>query len=169
MISLGNLLLGPTGFRMKTDIQFMQAALFAANQAGMENEIPIGALLVQDQTIIARAHNKTISLHDPTAHAEILAIREAGKKLKNYRLPGLTLYVTLEPCIMCMGALIHARIQRIVYGAKDLKWGGCGSLYHMENDHRLNHKIKVNGGVCENECRQIIQSFFKEKRNNNNG
>jgi tRNA(adenine34) deaminase len=152
---------------MKTDIQFMQAALIAANQSSVENEIPVGAVMVQNQTIIAEAHNRTISLHDPTAHAEILAIREAGKQFKNYRLPDLTLYVTLEPCIMCMGALIHARIKRIVYGAKDLKWGGCGSLYHMENDPRMNHEIQVIGGICENECRQIIQSFFQEKRNRN--
>jgi tRNA(adenine34) deaminase len=152
---------------MKTDIQFMQAALIAANQSSVENEIPVGAVMVQNQTIIAEAHNRTISLHDPTAHAEILAIREAGKQFKNYRLPDLTLYVTLEPCIMCMGALIHARIKRIVYGAKDLKWGGCGSLYHMENDPRMNHEIQVTGGICENECRQIIQSFFQEKRNRN--
>jgi tRNA(adenine34) deaminase len=152
---------------MNTDIQFMQAALIAANQSRVENEIPVGAVLVQDQTIIAEAYNRTISLHDPTAHAEILAIREAGKKLNNYRLPGLTLYVTLEPCIMCMGALIHARIKRIVYGAKDSKWGGCGSIYHMENDPRMNHQIHVTGGICENECRQIIQSFFQKKRNRN--
>jgi len=153
--------------KVKTDIQFMHIALNEANQSKMINEVPVGAVLVQDQTIIAQGHNKTISQNDPTAHAEILVLREAGRILNNYRLPGLTLYVTLEPCIMCMGALIHARIQRIVYGARDLKWGGCGSLYHIENDQRLNHQIQVTGGICENECRHIIQSFFQHKRKNN--
>jgi len=142
----------------------MQQALIEANQSILLNEVPVGAVLVNDQKVVARAHNKTISLNDPTAHAEILAIREAGKKLNNYRLTGLTLYVTLEPCIMCIGALIHARIQRIVYGAKDLKWGGCGSLYQMNNDPRLNHSIQVIGGICENECRHLLQSFFQQKR-----
>jgi len=144
----------------------MHIALREARQSAIINEVPVGAILVQDQTIISKAHNKLISLNDPTAHAEIIAIRKAGKKLNNYRLPGLTLYVTLEPCIMCMGALIHARIQRIVFGAKDIKWGGCGSLYHMENDPRMNHKIQVTSGICENECRQIIQTFFHNKRTN---
>jgi len=145
----------------------MNIALKEAKQSIEINEVPVGALLIQGQTIIAKAYNMMISRADPTAHAEILAIREAGKKLNNYRLPGLTLYVSLEPCIMCMGALIHARIQRIVYGARDLKWGGCGSLYHMENDPRLNHQIQVTGGICETECRQLIQSFFRQKRKNN--
>lgn len=152
---------------VNTDIHFMDIALKEAEQSIKINEVPVGALFVQDQTIIARAHNKTILLSDPTAHAEILAIREAGKKLQNYRLPGLTLYVSLEPCIMCMGALIHARIQRIVYGAQDFKWGGCGSVYHMENDPRLNHQIQVTGGICATECRNLIQSFFRHKRKNN--
>jgi len=147
----------------------MQLALKEASQSRKIDEVPVGAVLVQNQTIIASAHNKTISLNDPTAHAEILALRDASKKRNNYRLPDLTLYVTLEPCIMCMGALIHARIQRIVYGARDLRWGGCGSLYQMNNDPRLNHKIQVIGGVCENECRQILQSFFQHKRELNNG
>jgi len=142
----------------------MQLALKEANQSRIIDEVPVGAVLVQHQTIIASAHNKTILLKDPTAHAEILALRDASQKLNNYRLPDLTLYVTLEPCFMCMGALIHARIQRIVFGARDLKWGGCGSLYQMDNDPRLNHKIQVIGGICENECRQIIQSFFQHKR-----
>jgi tRNA(adenine34) deaminase len=145
----------------------MHIALDEAKQSRRINEVPVGAVLVQDQTVIARTHNKTISLNDPTAHAEILAIREAGKKLNNYRLPGLTLYATLEPCIMCMGALIHARILRIVFGARDLKWGGCGSVYHMENDQRLNHQIQVSSGICEDECRHIIQSFFQHKRKKN--
>jgi len=152
---------------MKTDIDFMKIALAEAEQARLVNEVPIGAVLTQSQEIVACAYNQTIQLRDPTAHAEILAIRKASIKLNNYRLPGLTLYVTLEPCIMCMGALIHARIKRIVFGAKDFKWGGCVSLYHLGCDIRLNHQIEITEGICEGQCREMIQHFFQEKRRNN--
>ncbi|MBF0451936.1 MAG: nucleoside deaminase [Candidatus Magnetomorum sp.] len=147
-----------------TDFDFMQMAVQEAHQSVFIDEVPVGAILVHSQKILAKAHNQTISLADPTAHAEILAIRKATQIVNNYRLPGATLYVTLEPCIMCMGAIIHARIERIVFGAKDSKWGGCGSLYHLECDHRLNHSIQVTEGIHEQECREIIQQFFHKKR-----
>jgi tRNA(adenine34) deaminase len=127
--------------------------------------VPIGALLVaRDGTVLARAHNQTISLCDPTAHAEILALRAASLALGNYRLPSTTLYVTIEPCIMCMGALLQARVARIVFGAKDPKWGGAGSRYNLAGDTSLNHTIDVQGGLLENECRELIQDFFRAKR-----
>jgi len=152
---------------MKNDTHYMKIALKQAIQSTLISEVPVGAILVNDQKVIAKAHNQTITQADPTAHAEILAIRSAGKKLNNYRLPDLTLYVTIEPCIMCMGALIHARIKRIVFGAHDSKWGGCGSIYSIHNDNRLNHHIQITGGVCERECRELIQHFFQQKRKNN--
>ncbi|KPA15623.1 tRNA-specific adenosine deaminase [Candidatus Magnetomorum sp. HK-1] len=142
----------------------MQIALTQAQQSTFIDEVPVGAVLVHGQEILAKAHNQTILLSDPTAHAEILALRKAAKSKKNYRLPGATLYVTIEPCIMCMGALIHARISRIVFGARDMKWGGCGSLYHLECDPRMNHSIQITEGICEKACREIIQHFFQKKR-----
>ena len=152
-----------------TDSDFMKVALIQAQKSYNIDEVPIGAVLVHEQKILAKAHNQTISLSDPSAHAEILAIRKAAKNNKNYRLPGVTIYVTIEPCIMCMGALIHARIKRIVFGDRDTKWGGCGSLYHLECDKRMNHSIQVTEGICEKECRVLIQEFFQNKRKLKNG
>ena len=144
---------------------FMRQALLEAQQAARQDEVPVGAVLVaQDGTVLAKAHNQTIALCDPTAHAEILALRAASRALGNYRLPNTTLYVTIEPCIMCMGALLHARVARIVFGAKDPKWGGAGSRYNLAADAGLNHAIDVQGGLLENECRELIQDFFRAKR-----
>ena len=143
----------------------MREALLEAQQAAREDEVPVGAVLVaQEGTVLAKARNRTIALCDPTAHAEILALRAASLALGNYRLLNTTLYVTIEPCIMCMGALLQARVARIVFGARDPKWGGAGSLYDLAADTRLNHTIDVLGGILESECRELIQDFFQAKR-----
>ena len=144
---------------------YMKQALIRAEKAFKVDEVPVGAVLVNaNGEIIAKGFNQTIRLCDPSAHAEILVLREAGRMLQNYRLPHTTLYVTIEPCLMCMGALIHARVGRIVYGAADPKWGAAGSLYHFAVDERLNHHPEIIAGVCEPECRQLISDFFKRKR-----
>ncbi|CAN2042627.1 tRNA-specific adenosine deaminase [Candidatus Magnetomoraceae bacterium gMMP-15] len=145
----------------------MEIALQEARNAALKDEVPIGAVLVLNEKILAVAHNQTIGLSDPTAHAEILAMRAGAKKLFNYRLLNTTLYVTIEPCIMCMGAVINARVARVVYGANDLKWGACGSLYDFSNDTRLNHHVDVISGIYEDQSRAVIQDFFKQKRKNN--
>ena len=143
----------------------MRQALLEAQQAAREDEVPIGAVLVaQDGTVLAKAHNKTIALCDPTAHAEVLALRAASLAVENYRLLNTTLYVTIEPCIMCMGALLQARVSWIVFGARDPKWGGAGSRYNLASDTGLNHTIEVQAGLLENECRELIQDFFRAKR-----
>ena len=146
-------------------IHFMNLALSEANKAGQKNEIPIGAVLVAENgELIAAAHNKTITLKDPTAHAEILALRSAAEKIGNYRLLKTTLYVTVEPCPMCMGALLHARVSKIVFGTRDPKWGAAGSLYNLAEDHRFNHQPEVIEGICKSECKKLMQDFFSEKR-----
>jgi len=148
-----------------TDREFMQSALAWAKKAGQQGEIPIGAVLVSpDGAPLAAAHNHVIGLSDPSAHAEILALREAGARLGNYRLTGSTLYVTVEPCPMCMGAIIHSRVARVVFGARDPKWGAAGSLYDFAADPRFNHHPDVLAGVMEAECRQLMQEFFRAKR-----
>jgi tRNA(adenine34) deaminase len=148
-----------------THNRFMQQAIIEAQQAAREDEVPVGAILVsQDGTVLANTHNQTITLCDPTAHAEILAIRSAAQGLGNFRLLNTTLYVTIEPCIMCMGALLHARVSKIIYGATDPKWGAAGSCYNLSADPRLNHVIDVEGGFLEKECRALIQTFFRAKR-----
>ncbi|MCX7983111.1 MAG: tRNA adenosine(34) deaminase TadA [Syntrophales bacterium] len=149
---------------IRSDEAFMAFALKEARLAAKEGEVPVGAVLVYEGNVIARGHNRCISLHDPTAHAEIVALRKAARKLKNYRLTGTTLYVTLEPCIMCIGAMIHARIDRLVYGASDPKGGACGSLYRIPEDRRFNHVIEVKGGVLAEVTAQILSGFFREKR-----
>ena len=146
--------------------KLMQLAIKEAIKAGQNDEVPVGAALVAESgEILSLAHNQTTNLYDPTAHAEILALRMAAKKLLNYRLLNTTLYVTVEPCIMCMGAIIHARVSRIVFGANDPKWGAAGSIYNFANDHRLNHQPELIGGICEDECGRLIQDFFRSKRN----
>ena len=146
-------------------IKFMEAALIEAEKAGQRDEVPVGAVVVDASgDILASAHNLTISTADPTAHAEVLALRTAAHKINNYRLLGTTLYATVEPCIMCMGAIIHARIERVVFGTLDPKWGAAGSLYRFAEDGRLNHSPEVIGGVCEDRCRKLMQSFFQQKR-----
>jgi tRNA(adenine34) deaminase len=143
----------------------MEEAILEAKRAAAKGEVPVGAVLVSGEgRVLAKAHNQTIALSDPTAHAEVLALRSAGATLGNYRLVNTILYVTVEPCVMCMGALLHARIAKLVFGAKDPKWGAAGSLYDLSSDPRLNHKMDVQGGILEKACRELIQAFFKEKR-----
>ena len=148
-----------------THEKMMRLALAEAENAGENQEVPIGAVLVSAVgDILAKACNQTIGQADPTAHAEILAMRTAAQKIKNYRLLNTTLYVTIEPCVMCMGAIIHARIARVVYGARDPKWGALGSLYDFATEKRFNHHPEIVAGICENECRSIIQAFFRSRR-----
>ena len=145
--------------------KFMALGLIEAKKAGQMGEVPIGAILVSDQgAVISAAHNRTIDLTDPTAHAEILVLRDAAQKINNYRLLNTTLYVTVEPCIMCMGAIVHARISNLVFGAGDPKWGAAGSLYDFSEDSRLNHRVNITKGICEQECRSLMQDFFRAKR-----
>ena len=148
-----------------THEKMMRLALAEAEKAGQNQEVPIGAVLVSAVgDILAKACNQTIGQADPTAHAEILAMRTAAQKIKNYRLLNTTLYVTIEPCVMCMGAIIHARIARVVYGAPDPKWGALGSLYDFVEENRFNHRPEIIAGICVNRCRSIIQDFFRERR-----
>jgi len=151
---------------MRTEhIAFMKKALDEAEIARQKGEVPIGAILVADNNQVQAAeHNRTITLNDPTAHAEILTLRSASAQTGNYRLLNTTLYVTVEPCPMCMGAAIHARISCIVFGIRDPKWGAAGSLYDFANDFRFNHQPKVIEGICEVECRTLMQNFFRKKR-----
>jgi tRNA(adenine34) deaminase len=152
---------------MNRDEKWMYVAISEAILAKNEGEIPVGSVLIQNDQLIAKAHNQPILNHDPTAHAEIEVLRKAGKKLKNYRLTGSTLYVTLEPCAMCLGAIMHARIDRIVFGASDSKTGVCGSKTNLDSKAFFNHKVKIDGGVLEEESKAILQSFFKSKRQPN--
>ena len=149
---------------MIDDEKWMSFALEQAREAEKEGEVPVGAILVKDDIIIARAHNKPISSNDPTAHAEIQLLRAAGEKLKNYRLPGTSLYVTLEPCAMCLGAIMHARIERLVFGAYDPKTGVCGSSENLMDAKCFNHKINLVSGVMENESKQLLKNFFNSRR-----
>lgn len=145
---------------------FMLLALEEAEKAVQKDEVPVGAVLVSASgRVLAATHNQPTRLADPTAHAEVLALREAGQSIGNYRLLNTTLYVTVEPCIMCMGAIVHARVSRVVFGASDPKWGAAGSLYHFAGDTRLNHRPVVLGGVREAECKALIQDFFRARRN----
>ncbi len=151
------------------DYRFMREALREAEEAFREGEVPVGAILVSPEgEIIGRGHNRPISLCDPTAHAEILALREGARRLGNYRLPGTTLYVTLEPCPMCAGALVYARVKRLVFGARDEKSGACGSLYEIVRDPRLNHRLEVAWGLLAEEARTLLQTFFRLLRTGNN-
>ena len=150
---------------MESDDYYIVQALAQAREALAAGEVPVGAVVVGPEgEILARAFNQPIGLNDPTAHAEVLALRQAGARLGNYRLPGLGLYVTIEPCIMCVGALLLARVRRVVFGAADPKGGACGSLYRIPEDPRLNHRLEVTGGVREEECRELLQDFFKARR-----
>ena len=149
---------------MTKDEQWMKIAIEEAKLAMNENEIPIGSILVQNEKIIAKAHNQPIGNNDPTAHAEIQLLRKAGKQKENYRLIGSTLYVTLEPCAMCFGAMIHARVERIVFGALDPKTGVCGSCMDLNNENFFNHKISITGGVLEKESSDLLRLFFKSLR-----
>ena len=149
---------------MKADIQYMQEALAEARSAAAAGEVPIGAVLVHDGKILARSGNRTIRDCDPTAHAEIVALREAAHRLGNYRLAGTTLYVTIEPCSMCAGAILQARVPRLVYGADDPKGGAVCSCFEILSHPRVNHQVEVTSGVLAAECAAIIQSFFAARR-----
>lgn len=147
------------------DITYMELALSEARKAEKKAEVPVGAVLISvSGEVLSKAHNQTIGRSDPTGHAEILAMRRAAQEIGNYRLLNTTLYVTVEPCIMCMGAVIHARILRVVFGAYDPKWGAAGSLFHFAEDSRLNHRPEVVGGVCEDACKALIKGFFRARR-----
>ena len=148
-----------------THEKFMELAIDEAKKAEQIGEVPIGAVLVAENgEVISAAHNQTIKQVDPTAHAEISALREAATKINNYRLLNTSLFVTIEPCMMCMGALVHARVKRVIYGANDPKWGAAGSLYNFSEDFRLNHRLEIINGVREEECRGLMQAFFRAKR-----
>jgi len=149
---------------MLTDEDYMRIALEEAGRAFEEDEAPIGAVLVQNGNIIARTHNAPIRLADPSAHAEMLAIRKACAIAGNYRLTGAELFVTLEPCAMCAGVILQARIKRVVFGAHDPKTGAVVSLYQLLNDKRLNHQVEITAGVLKAECGEILSRFFKQKR-----
>jgi len=142
----------------------MTQALEEARKAFEEDEVPVGTIIVHRGRLIAKAHNQNETLKDPTAHAEMIAMTQAAAFLENQRLSGCTIYCTIEPCAMCAGAMVLARIDRLVYGAPDPKSGACGSLYDIVQDNRLNHRVSTTKGVLEKQCRDIIQRFFKEKR-----
>ena len=151
---------------LKTDIDshFMQVALELAQQAQAIGEVPVGAVVVQNGIIVGRGHNRPITAADPTAHAEIMAMRDAGSNLANYRLQDCTLYVTLEPCVMCIGAIFHARIQRLVYAAADPKTGACGSVIDLPAETRLNHHLQVAAGIMAPEASALLKQFFAQRR-----
>jgi tRNA(adenine34) deaminase len=146
------------------DMQHMRAAIEQAELARAAGEVPVGAVLVMDGEIVGRGFNQPISANDPTAHAEVMALRDAGLHQANYRLPGSTLYVTLEPCVMCCGAIMHARVERVVFGARDPKTGAAGSVINLFAESRLNHHAQVQGGVLAEECGTMLSQFFSERR-----
>lgn len=146
------------------DEHWMQQAIELACKAASEDEVPVGAILVKDNQLISEGWNQSIQNHDPSAHAEMMVLRNAGKSLENYRLIDTTLYVTLEPCSMCVGAMIHARVKRLVFGAFDAKTGAAGSAINLISDQVHNHKVEVLGGVLQEDCKQLLQDFFRKKR-----
>ena len=147
-----------------TDIRFMSIALEEARRAQEDGEVPVGAVAVSDGQNVGAGHNSPIAMSDPTSHAEILAIRAAAIRLKTYRLADVSIYVTLEPCVMCVGAMINSRIARVVYGARDEKAGALGSVYDIGRDGRLNHRFEVIAGVMEAECAALMREFFRTRR-----
>ncbi len=149
---------------LRTDTEFMRLALAEARKAGRAAEIPIGAVLVVNGQVVAAAHNMREAWQDPTAHAELIVLREASARLGKWRLSDAALYVTLEPCLMCAGAMVLARISRVVYGCRDEKAGALGSVYDVGRDGRLNHTYSITAGVLEEECRDVLQQFFKSLR-----
>ena len=146
------------------DLHWMRQALALALRARDEGEVPVGAVLVQDGAVLGEGWNRTIGEHDPSAHAEIVALRDAGRRARNYRLPGSTLYVTLEPCSMCAMALVHARVRRVVYAASDPKTGAAGSVFDVLVSERHNHRVAVQGGVLGAEAGELLRSFFRQRR-----
>ena len=153
-----------TAINPQQDQQFMQRAIELAQQAAAINEIPVGAVVVYQGEVIGEGFNQSITLNDPSAHAEMLAIRQAGKKLNNYRLLDCTLYVTLEPCSMCAGLLVHSRIKRLVFAAHDLKTGAAGSVFNLVANDKLNHQIEVSAGIMAEPCGAMLSAFFKRRR-----
>lgn len=147
-----------------TDIEYMQVALQLAQEAAAAGEVPVGAVIVKNDKIIGRGYNAPITTHDPSAHAEIRAMRDAAQHLGNYRLVGCTLYVTLEPCAMCTGAIQHARIAKVIYGASDLKTGACGSVVNLMAEPKLNHHTEISGGIMAEACGAILSDFFTSRR-----
>ncbi len=148
-----------------TDIDFMQEALAEARQAGSCGEVPVGAVVVLEGRIIGRGFNQPIMRHDPTAHAEIMALRDAAARLGNYRLPECELFVTLEPCLMCSGAMMHSRLRKVVFGAADPKTGVAGSVLNVFEEPRLNHHTQITGGLLAEECGRLLSGFFAARRN----
>lgn len=146
------------------DVDFMRRALDLAQRAALHNEVPVGAVLVMDEEVIGEGWNRPIVNHDPTAHAEIVALRAGAQRLRNYRLGGTTLYATLEPCAMCMGAALNARVSRVVFGAWDHKAGACGSVLDLPREPKLAHRIDVFGGVCSDESAAMLRDFFASRR-----
>jgi tRNA(adenine34) deaminase len=146
------------------DMSFMRAALDAAHTAAAEEEVPVGAVVVIDGEIVGKGHNQSVSCNDPSGHAEIVALRAACGARENYRLPGATLYVTLEPCAMCVGAIVQARISRLVFGAYDKKAGAAGSVIDLTESAAFNHRFEVNGGVLADDCGLLLSEFFKARR-----
>lgn len=146
------------------DERWMRRALELAERAEAEGEVPVGAVLVRDGAVVGEGWNRPIGAHDPTAHAEVEALRDAARRLANYRLPGTTLYVTLEPCAMCAGAILHARVTRVVFGAHDSKGGAAGSVFDLLGTDRLNHRVEVTAGVLAEESTQRLQAFFQARR-----
>lgn len=149
---------------LETDLLFMDQALAYARSAGEAGEVPVGAVLVHDGEVIAGAHNQPIARCDPTAHAEIVVMREAARQVSNYRLTGMHLYVTLEPCAMCAGAMVHARIGRLVYAAADPRAGAAGSVFNVVDSRELNHRVEVSAGTREAESQALLQAFFRARR-----
>lgn len=147
-----------------TPQKWMEPAFELAQKAKEQGEVPVGAVIVHENKIIGEGWNQPISSNDPTSHAEIVALRQAGLALSNYRLPRAVMYVTLEPCAMCAGALVHARLAKLIYAVDDPKTGACGSVFNLLQTNELNHKVEIEKGVMEEECRSLIQAFFKEKR-----
>ena len=150
--------------QVELDQQYMRMAIEQAQLAAQSGEVPVGAVLVRDGRVISKAFNKPIATHDPSAHAEMLALRAAALAEENYRIPGSTLYVTLEPCAMCSGAMLHARIDRVVFGAPDPKTGAAGSVLDLFSSKQINHQTVVDGGMMSEECGQLLRDFFKERR-----
>jgi tRNA(adenine34) deaminase len=142
----------------------MRMALREAARGALEGEVPVGAVVVREGRVLARAHNRPIHLHDPSAHAEILALRRAARKLLNYRMEGCDLYVTIEPCALCAGAIVQARLRRTVFGAKDPKAGACGTALRVLNHPKLNHRVELTRGILADDCASVMREFFRKKR-----
>ncbi len=147
-----------------SDEEWMRLALSYAERAEHEQEVPVGCVIVKDDSLLAYGYNQPIAQHDPTAHAEIQALRYAGEVAENYRLTGTTLYVTLEPCVMCIGAILHARVERLVFGATDFRAGAVETVFRVPDETRLNHRLQYQGGILADECATLLRSFFKRRR-----